>query len=94
MRVVVAVAQEQAKVKELFKQKDVDASGGLNADQMKDFMQDYIKTTSGNAEKIVSDAEVKCVSSTSHPHALHRASTARAHSRFSAPLVHGRCTGM
>lgn len=34
--------------------------------QMKDFMQEYIKTTSGNEEKLVSDAEVKCVSSSSH----------------------------
>lgn len=33
---------------------------------MKDFMQEYIKTTAGNAEKLVSDAEVKCVFFTSH----------------------------
>ena len=57
-------AQEEAKIKALFETKDADRSGGLDAPQMKSFMQEYIKTTDGNAEKLVSDAEVKCVSST------------------------------
>ena len=57
-------AQEEAKIKALFEAKDADGSGGLDAPQMKSFMQEYIKTTPGNAEKLVSDAEVKCVSST------------------------------
>ena len=58
---VVAAAQEEAKIQALFEAKDADKSGGLDEAQMKDFMQEYVRTTPGNEEKTVSDAEVKCV---------------------------------
>lgn len=57
----VAAAQEEAKIHALFEAKDADKSGGLDEAQMKDFMQEYVRTTPGNEEKTVSDAEVKCV---------------------------------
>jgi hypothetical protein len=50
-----------AKIEELFKKHDTDGSAGLDAEQMKKFMQEYVTTTEGYAEKHVSDEEVKCV---------------------------------
>ena len=62
---IVAATQEEAKIKKLFEKHDTNKSDRLDASQMKEFMTEYVRTTPGNEEKLVSDAEVKCVSLTS-----------------------------
>ena len=57
------VAQEAARIAEMYEKHDTDKSGGLHEGQLKSFMQEYVQTLQGHESKVVTDAEAHYVMS-------------------------------